>query len=87
MAGSHFHLADVIDKGEHARKRKILSSAYAIKHLEDWEYKVAEKVEQLIKHLDSICAASKVDTKPEAIVDFRAWSNYFTMYAIVEKSA
>lgn len=33
-AGSHFHLADVIDKHDHARKRKTLSSAYAIKNLE-----------------------------------------------------
>ena len=33
-AGSHFHLADVIDKPEHARKRKVLSSAYALKNLE-----------------------------------------------------
>jgi len=31
LAGTHFHLADVIDKPEHARKRKVLSSAYALK--------------------------------------------------------
>ena len=32
-AGSHYHLADVIDKHDHARKRKLMSSAYAIKNL------------------------------------------------------
>ncbi|KAI9879292.1 MAG: hypothetical protein M1823_006852, partial [Watsoniomyces obsoletus] len=42
-AGSHFHLADVIDKPDHARKRKVLSSAYALKNLEGWEHKVADK--------------------------------------------
>ncbi|KAF2702881.1 cytochrome P450 [Pleomassaria siparia CBS 279.74] len=42
-SGSHYHLADVIDKHEHARKRKLLSSAYALKNLEDWEHKVADK--------------------------------------------
>ncbi|KAH1374277.1 hypothetical protein KXV41_003029 [Aspergillus fumigatus] len=48
-AGSHFHLADVVDKKEHARKRKVLASAFAAKHLEDWEYKVADKS---LRHID-----------------------------------
>ncbi|RAL09776.1 benzoate 4-monooxygenase cytochrome P450 [Aspergillus homomorphus CBS 101889] len=38
-SGSHFHLADVIDRSEHPRKRKVLSSAYALKNLESREYK------------------------------------------------
>lgn len=41
LAGSHFHLADVVDKHEHQRKRKVLSSAYALKNLEEWEWKVS----------------------------------------------
>ncbi|KAH1281198.1 hypothetical protein KXX13_007722 [Aspergillus fumigatus] len=48
-AGSHFHLADVVDKKEHARKRKVLASAFAATHLEDWEYKVADKS---LRHID-----------------------------------
>jgi len=35
QAGTHFHLADVADKPDHVRKRKVLSSAYAIKSLEE----------------------------------------------------
>lgn len=55
LAGSHYHLADVIDKPEHARKRKMLSSAYAIKNLEGWEHKVADITGRLIKSFDARC--------------------------------
>ncbi|KAH8816521.1 hypothetical protein F5884DRAFT_852957 [Xylogone sp. PMI_703] len=34
LSGAHRHLFDVVDKPEHARKRKLLSAAFAIKHLE-----------------------------------------------------
>ncbi|KAL2108281.1 hypothetical protein VUR80DRAFT_4015 [Thermomyces stellatus] len=55
LAGTHFHLADVVDKAEHARKRKVLSAAYALKNLEDWEFKVADKVERFIRAADRAC--------------------------------
>ena len=90
-SGTHFHLADVVDKGEHARKRKVLSMAYAIKHLVAWEHKVADKVERLIKHFDKCCTAPPVDAgemmnpHPKDItVDFRAWSNFFSLDAIAD---
>jgi len=51
-SGTHYHLADVIDKGEHARKHKVLSSTYDLNNLENWEHKVADKVERLIAQLD-----------------------------------
>ncbi|KAJ6018805.1 hypothetical protein N7499_010014 [Penicillium canescens] len=41
-SGSHSHLVDVVDKQDHFRKRKILSSAYALKNLENWGFKVVE---------------------------------------------
>lgn len=90
-SGSHYHLADVIDKGEHARKRKVLSMAYAIKHLVAWEHKVADKVDRLIKHFDECCTAPPTsdselhDPRPEDInVDFREWTNYFSLDAIAD---
>ncbi|KAI9036799.1 cytochrome protein [Aspergillus affinis] len=55
LSGSYFYLADVVDKSEHARKRKVLSSAYAIKNLENWVYKVADMSRRLIKAFDSRC--------------------------------
>ncbi|RMJ10010.1 hypothetical protein CDV36_010363 [Fusarium kuroshium] len=49
LAGSHFHLADVVDKTDHARKRRALSAAYALKNLENWKFKVADKTERFIR--------------------------------------
>lgn len=86
-AGSHFHLADVIDKPDHARKRKVLSSAYALKNLEDWEHKVADKTQRLIAQFDRRCTAPLLtgDPTPEDLnVDYRAWTNFFTLDAIAD---
>lgn len=64
----------------------MLASAYAIKHLEDWEYKISEKVVRLIQHFDSKCSPSGChgNSTEDSAVDFRAWSNFFTMDAIVD---
>lgn len=87
-AGSHYHLADVIDKHEHARKRKLLSSAYAIKNLEGWEHKVADKVQRLIAHFDKCCtaplAAGAVPNPHDLNLDYRKWTNFFTLDAIAD---
>jgi cytochrome P450 len=74
------HLADVVDKPEHARKRKVLSSAYALKNLEGWEFKVADKVERLIAQFDKRCS----DNGQDIVIDYRPWTNYFTIDAIAD---
>lgn len=79
IAGTHHHLADVVDKKEHARKRKVLSSAFAQKNLEDWEYKVADKVERLIAQFDAHC-----NQNPDTSIDYRAWTNLYTIDALVD---
>ena len=78
LSGTHFHLADVVDKAEHARKRKVLSSAYALKNLEEWEFKVADKVERMIAQFDKRCSEPGKDV----VIDYRPWANYFTLDAI-----
>ncbi|KAJ9317905.1 hypothetical protein DTO271D3_2003 [Paecilomyces variotii] len=88
-AGTHFHLADVVDKLDHARKRKVLSSAYALKNLETWEYKVTDKAQRLVNHLDKVCteAFAKGMSRPDPkdlTVDLRAWTNFFTLDAIAD---
>lgn len=87
-SGSHYHLADVIDKHDHARKRKLLSSAYAIKNLEGWEHKVADKTYKLVKHLDECCTAplatGEVPKLEDVNVDYRKWTNFFTLDAIAD---
>ncbi|KAJ9664888.1 hypothetical protein H2201_004940 [Coniosporium apollinis] len=89
LAGTHFHLADVVDKPEHARKRKVLSSAYALKNLEGWEHKVADKTERFIRGCDAACTAplSKEFKRPDPkdlTFDYRAWTNFFTLDAIAD---
>ncbi|KAJ5669573.1 hypothetical protein N7462_010643 [Penicillium macrosclerotiorum] len=85
-AGTHSHLADVVDKSDHARKRKILSSAYALKNLEEWEFKVADVTGKLIKAFDARCTdplpPSHVPKKQDLTVDYRNWTVLFASTAI-----
>lgn len=87
LAGTHYHLADVIDKPDHARKRKVLSAAYGLKNLEMWEHKVTDKTERFIKQADRSCTPplSPGTTKPkpkDVAFDYRAFTNFFTLDAI-----
>lgn len=86
LSGTHRHLADVVDKSEHARKRKVLASAYAVKNLEEWEYKVADMTDRLIRAFDAQCTApiaqSQRPKEEDLTVDYRMWTNLFTIAAI-----
>ncbi|KAE8149085.1 cytochrome protein [Aspergillus avenaceus] len=86
LSGTHFHLADVVDKEEHARKRKVLSSAYAIKNLENWEYKVADMTERIIKAFDERCTDplpdGQIPDSKDLTIDYRMWTNLYTVAAI-----
>jgi cytochrome P450 len=88
LAGTHHHLADVRDKLAHQRKRRILSSAYALKNLEAWEHKVSDKTSRLITAFDSRCTAPLVSgtrpAKEDLTVDYRSWTNFFTLDAIAD---
>ncbi|KAF4972290.1 hypothetical protein FSARC_1126 [Fusarium sarcochroum] len=89
LAGSHFHLADVVNKADHARKRRALSAAYALKNLENWEFKIADKTERFIRAADAACTLplkqgfTRPDPKDLAF-DYRAFTNFFTLDAIAE---
>ncbi|KAM6523532.1 hypothetical protein FSOLCH5_004149 [Fusarium solani] len=89
LAGSHFHLADVVDKADHARKRRALSAAYALKNLENWEFKVADKTERFIRAADAACTLplKKGFVRPDPAdltFDYRAFTNFFTLDAIAD---
>lgn len=93
-AGTHYHLADVIDRGEHSQKRKVLSSAYALKNLETWEFKVSDKIERVVAHFDQVCTAAPASEAvakgtmapdpQDVTLDFRKWANFFTLDAIAD---
>lgn len=87
FSGSHFHLADVIDRADHGRKRKVLSSAYALKNLEEWEHKVADKMVRVLRHFDQCCTeplktGQVIPQQHDVNLDFRAWLNFFSLDAI-----
>lgn len=89
ISGSHYNVADVLDKEHHAQKRKVLSSAYALRNLENWDFKIADKIQRVVKHFDNCCtdpreAHGPKNTLQNATVDYRAWTNFFTMDAIAD---
>ncbi|KAH6645433.1 cytochrome P450 [Truncatella angustata] len=77
-AGPYPNILDAVSKDVHAHKRRLLSHAFATRNLEQWEFKIADKVERLVKQFDRIC-----DT-PEATLDYSRWTNLFTLDAIVD---
>lgn len=88
-AGSHFNLGNVIDKQDHSPKRKMLASAFAMKNVQIWEYKVAENVAHFIEACDKHCTApllksSRHPDPKDLTFDFRAWANFFTIDAIAD---
>lgn len=89
LSGTHYHLADVVDKPEHARKRKVLSSAYALRNLEGWEHKVADKTDRFIRGFDVRCTAPATNEYPhpdpkDLTVDYCSWANFFTLDVIAD---
>ena len=71
---------------EHARKRKVLSSAYAVKNLEEWEFKVADVSAKLIKAFDKRCTnplpPNQNPSEEDLTVDYRNWTVLWTAAAI-----
>lgn len=88
LSGTHFHLADVVDKLDHQRKRRALSAAYALKNLENWEFKVADKTERFLRAADRHCTLPlKKGFRPDAAdltFNYRDYSNFFTLDAIAD---
>ncbi|KAK7715681.1 hypothetical protein SLS63_011357 [Diaporthe eres] len=80
--GGHASLLDAVDKSEHARKRRLLSNAFATRNLQHWEFKIADKVRRLLDQFDAACGECG-----EGRIDFRRWTNLFTVDAIADIAA
>jgi benzoate 4-monooxygenase len=84
-AGSHFNVLNVVEKTEHARKRRYMANVFATRNLDTWEHKVADKIQRLVRQFDAVCAKSAAGNDGlNAVVDFRKWSNLFTIEAILD---
>lgn len=85
QAGPHSHLLNTLDKEDHSRKRRIVSHAFATRNLEGWEDKVADKTLRLVQQFDKSCVvASSITTGMQSTIDFRKWTNLFTIDAIAD---
>ncbi|KAB8227184.1 uncharacterized protein BDW43DRAFT_317049 [Aspergillus alliaceus] len=79
-AGSHFNLVNLIDKRDHERKRKILSSAFASKNVETWASKMAEKFGSVYQRGDEHRSSPppEIPEEPDPkdfAFDYQAWTN------------
>ncbi|KAJ5114818.1 benzoate 4-monooxygenase cytochrome P450 [Penicillium alfredii] len=87
IQGDSPQILNVVDKEDHARKRRMLSNAFAAKSLEHWEFKIADKVKKLVAQFDWRCTdpldGHPVDAK-DLTINFRFWSNLFTLDAIAD---
>lgn len=88
ITGDHPHILNVIDKDDHSRKRRMLSNAFSTRNLEQWEFKISDKVEKMVLQFDQRCTHPLSDgseVRPDDLtIDFRRWSNLFTIDAIAD---
>jgi cytochrome P450 len=95
LSGTHRHLADVADREEHARKRRVLAHAFSINGLVHWEHIVADRTAALIRQYDRLCEEPEYVPTPHAnplakgvdykgCINHRLWMNLFSIDAITE---
>ena len=96
LAGTHRHLADVADRSEHSRKRRVLAGAYSQAGLERWEHVVADRAAALLQQYDRLCdspqyqATVHADNQSGAANNFdgcinhRRWMGIFAEDAITQ---
>jgi cytochrome P450 len=86
IAGSHRHLADVVDRSEHKRKRKVLAAAFSQSSVETYEDTLTEKTKMFMTQMDDRCIArpKKGDTLPpdSPSLDYRRWAVLYTQEVI-----
>lgn len=86
---THFNIGNVINKKDHSRKRNMLAGAFSLRNMENWEFKIADKVFQFIAACDWHCTAPLEEgvllPEPKDLnLDWRAWTNFFTIDAICD---
>jgi cytochrome P450 len=95
LSGSHRHLADVADRSEHTRKRRVLAVAYSQAGLERWEHVVADRASALVEQYDKQCERPEYRATPHAdplisperlhgFINHRSWMGIFGEDAIAQ---
>ena len=95
QAGSHRHLADVSDREDHSRKRRVLAGAYSQAGLERWEHIVADRTGALVRQYDRLCDRPLYESSPQpdptivsvktdGFINHRQWMTIFAEDAIAQ---
>lgn len=95
LSGTHRHLADVSNREEHARKRRVLAGAFSQAGLERWEHIVADRTAALVQQYDRLCsnpvyqptlhgASSSQNSSFNGYVNHRHWMILFSQDAIAQ---
>ncbi|KAJ9503764.1 hypothetical protein H2202_000903 [Exophiala xenobiotica] len=95
LSGTHRHLADVADREEHSRKRRVLAGAYSQAGLERWEHVVADRTAALVRQYDRLCDEPEYRATPHAdpaltpqavkgFINHRSWMGIFAEDAIAQ---
>ncbi|KAK3670016.1 hypothetical protein LTR78_010115 [Recurvomyces mirabilis] len=93
LSGTHRHLADVADRDDHSRKRRVLAGAYSQAGLEHWEHIVADRTRALVQQYDRLCNRPVYQCTPhrdphlnlehvKGFINHRAWMGIFAEDAI-----
>ncbi|RFU30275.1 hypothetical protein B7463_g6068, partial [Scytalidium lignicola] len=83
LAGDFHDIVQERDRGEHARKRKYLSNAFALANVVDMESVIRANLQNLLNRIDTfIDSTSKVDGSTVEKFNIRQWLNYFTLDVI-----
>lgn len=93
LSGTHRHLADVADRAEHSRKRRVLAAAFSQAGLEKWEHIVADRTNALLQQYDRLCDKPEYQSTPhadrsleakslEGCINHRRWMGIFAEDAI-----
>lgn len=69
IAGDERDIVNVIDHGDHSRRRKYLSNSFALKTVTDMEPVIRQNLQRLIDYLDEIATQSITSQK----LDIRRW--------------
>ena len=73
LAGEHYDLVLVRDRPEHARRRKALTNAFALKTVVNMESVIRDKARQLLEQIDARCTEGQGNKEELGSINIRRW--------------
>jgi benzoate 4-monooxygenase len=73
LSGEHHDLVLVRDRPEHARRRKALTNAFALKTVVNMEPTISDKARQLLEQIDARCGGVEGNMEGFGSINIRRW--------------